>query len=124
MYKQFLKDGFGWGFGLWAVGYVLGIILFAFVSPAILGWVILPIGTLITLWVLSKKVKGNSFSNDALLSITWTLIAIVCDYYFLVKAFKPTDGYYKLDVYVYYALTCALPLIVGWYKRSGQEKMV
>jgi len=36
---------------------------------------------------------------------------------FIVKAFKPADGYYKLDVYLYYALTFALPLIVGWRKK-------
>ena len=26
--------------------------------------------------------------------------------------------YYKLDVYIYYALTLVLPVVVGWYKLS------
>jgi len=45
------------------------------------------------------------------------LIAVIFDYLFLVKMFKPTDGYYKLDVYLYYILTFLLPLIVGWRKK-------
>ena len=44
------------------------------------------------------------------------LIAIVCDYFFLVKVFNAADGYYKLDVYLYYTLTFALPLFTGWKK--------
>lgn len=52
MTKQFYKDAFGWGFVLWLIGYGLGIILFAFVSPDLIGWIIMPIGIIITLWVL------------------------------------------------------------------------
>lgn len=81
------------------------------------GWIIMPIGTAITLWVLLKKVKANSFQYYALLAFVWVLIAVALDYFFIVKAFKPADGYYKLDVYLYYVLTFALPLIVGWYKK-------
>ena len=36
--------------------------------------------------------------------------AIVLDYLLIVKALNPADGYYKLDVYLYYALTFILPL--------------
>lgn len=118
MNKTFLKDTLGWGFILWFIGYVLGIVLFKAVPPNILGWIIMPIGIIITLWVLFKKVKGNSFRYYALLAVIWTLIAIIFDYFFIVKIFKPTDGYYKLDVYLYYALTFLLPLIVRWYKNK------
>jgi hypothetical protein len=38
---------------------------------------------------------------------------------FIVKAFNPPDGYYKADVYLYYALTFVAPLSVGWW-RSRQ----
>ncbi|HKW00136.1 MAG TPA: hypothetical protein VJN96_09935 [Vicinamibacterales bacterium] len=47
----------------------------------------------------------------------WLLIAVAGDYLFIVKAFKPPDGYYKLDVYLYYALTFAIPLFAGWRMR-------
>jgi len=118
MIKQFYKDAFGWGFLLWLIGYVLGIVLFVAVPPALLGWVIMPIGILITLWVLFKKINGDSFKYYVLLAVVWTLIAVVFDYFFLVKMFKPADGYYKLDVYLYYALTFLLPLVVGWRKKN------
>ncbi|MFC1629712.1 hypothetical protein ACFL11_00590 [Patescibacteria group bacterium] len=119
MSKQLLKDTLGWGFILWIIGYGLGIVLF-FVAPfSMIGWLIMPIGTAITLWVLFKKIKGDSFKYYFLLAISWTLIAVVFDYFFLVKALNPTDGYYKLDVYLYYSLTFALPLIIGWHKKQS-----
>lgn len=118
MNKTFFIDGLGWGFSLWLIGYILGFVFFTFIPPAMLGWVIMPIGVIITLWVLWKKVTSGSFANDVLVSIAWTVIAIACDYLFLVKLLKPADGYYKLDVYIYYGLTFVLPLVVGWYKRS------
>jgi uncharacterized membrane protein len=121
MLKQFLKDAVAWGFGLWLIGYVLGILLFAIVPPAMIGWVIMPVGVLIALWILWKKVKGESFRYYVLLALVWVLIAVVCDYFFLVKAFKPADGYYKLDVYLYYALTFILPLLVGWRKTTTRK---
>jgi hypothetical protein len=117
MNRQFYKYALGWGFILWLIGYGLGMILFPLVPPSMIGWIIMPIGTVITLWVLFKKVKGASLQYYALLAVVWTLIAVVFDYFFLVKAFKPADGYYKLDVYLYYLLTLTLPIVVGWRKK-------
>lgn len=114
MNKKFLKNALGWGIGLWLIGYILGIILFPFVSSNVIGWIIMPIGIIITFWVLFKKIKGDSFNYYLYLAIAWVLIAVIFDYLFLVKAFKPTDGYYKLDVYLYYILTFVLPLFAGW----------
>lgn len=118
MNRQLLKDTLGWGFLLWLIGYGLGILLFTLVPLSLIGWIIMPIGTIITLWVLFKKVKGGSIKYFLLVGFVWTFIAIVFDYFFLVQAFKPADGYYKLDVYLYYALTFILPLIVGWRKKT------
>jgi len=118
MDKRLLKDTLLWGFILWLIGYVLGIIFFMFVPPAMLGWIIMPIGIIITLWVLLKKIKGGSARYYLYLAVAWTLIAIIFDYIFLVKLFQPADGYYKLDVYLYYALTFIIPIIVGWYKKN------
>ena len=119
MTQQFYKDSFGWGFILWLIGYLLGIVLFFIVPPSLLGWVIMPIGLAITLWELLKKIKSESFKNYIALAFIWVLIAVVCDYLFLVLVFKPSDGYYKLDVYVYYFLTFILPLIIGFGKKSA-----
>lgn len=83
----------------------------------------MPIGTIITLWVLLKKVKAYSFRYFVILAVVWVVIAIVFDYLFLVKVFKPTDGYYKLDVYLYYSLTFVLPLFVGWQKKVIKKNL-
>lgn len=121
MNKSFYKDVFGWGVGLWLIGYVLGFLFFAFVPTYLIGWVITPIGICITLWVLAKKISSESFQRYLFIAIGWTAIAIVFDYLFLVLLLKPADGYYKLDVYLYYALSFILPLMVGWYKTRTQN---
>lgn len=123
--RQILKDSILWGIILWLIGYGLGIILFFFVPANLLGWVIMPIGIIITIWVLLKKVGpvksltgASQFNgvNYLIIAIAWTLIAIICDYFFLVKLLKPADGYYKLDVYLYYIITFLLPLLIGTYR--------
>lgn len=118
MNRQLLKDSFGWGFILWLIGYVLGIVLFSVLPSSLIGWVIMPIGLVITLWVLIKRVKVGPLRHFVILAVVWTVIAVVFDYVFIVKAFNPPDGYYKLDVYLYYMLTFATPLAVGWWKTS------
>lgn len=122
MSKQFLKDAFIWGFALWLIGYVLGIVLFVVVPAVLIGWIIMPIGIVITLWVLLKKVKADSFPYYLFLAVVWVLIAIILDYFLIIKVFKPADGYYKPDVYLYYILTFIFPLLVGWKKRGSFSK--
>ena len=123
MNKRLWKDAVGWGVGLWFIGYVLGMVLFAVVPPNAIGWVIMPIGILITLWVLLKKVHGDSFRYYVSVAIVWTLLAIALDYLFIVNMLHPVGGYYKLDVYLYYALTFVLPLLVGWRKMAKQQSI-
>lgn len=77
----------------------------------------MPVGTAITLWVLFTKIKADQFTYFMKLAVVWVLIAIIFDYFFLVKAFK-VAGYYKPLVYLYYILTILLPLAVGWKKRK------
>lgn len=82
----------------------------------------MPIGIVLTAWVLFKKIHSNTWRDSALIAIVWTTIAILCDYVFLVKLLNPPDGYYKVDVYLYYVLTFLLPLLAGWIKVSGRQK--
>ncbi|HWR57330.1 MAG TPA: hypothetical protein VN328_00455 [Thermodesulfovibrionales bacterium] len=117
--KQLAKKSLGWGFILWLIGYILGIVLFFAVPVSLIGWFILPIGVVITVWVLFKRVESTDFRHYLVLAVVWTLIAVAFDYLFVVKVLQPADGYYKLDVYVYYALTFALPLIAYWRKKSN-----
>jgi hypothetical protein len=64
-------------------------------------------------------VEDDSLQYYLILAIVWTAIAIVFDYLFIVEAFKPADGYSKLDVYLYYAITFATPLIAVWWKKRN-----
>jgi len=86
-----------------------------------IGWVIMPIGIIVTLLILWKVVKLEKFSDYIWLGIIWALIAVVLDYLLLVKLFNPAGGYYKLDVYLYYGLTLVLPIIIGLYKRTQKS---
>jgi hypothetical protein len=121
MNRQILKDGLGWGVVLWLIGYALGIVLFALVPARFIGWIITPIGTAITVWVAFKKVNGNSLPYFGRVALAWLLIAVVGDYVFIVKAFKPADGYYKADVYLYYVLTLIIPLWAGWIRAVRRQ---
>lgn len=114
MNRQLVKDTLGWGFALWLIGYALSLVLFAFVPVSLIGWILMPIGTVIALWVAFRKVNGDTLRHYCLVALAWTLIAVLGDYLFIVKAFAPADGYYKPDVYLYYALTLAIPLFAGW----------
>ncbi len=121
MSKQLIKDTLGWGVALWSIGYVLGIILFIISPYSLIGWFIMPVGVVVLLWVLLKKIKSESLKYYLTLSISWTIIAVIFDYIFLVRLFKPQDGYYKIDVYIYYVLVFVLPLSVGRLKSMGSR---
>lgn len=109
-----------WGFVLWLFGYVLGFVFFAIAPKELIGWYILPFGVIFTLFVLIKKIKRNEFGCYFGLGLIWTIMAIVLDYFFLVKMLNTAD-YYKIDVYIYYILTFILPLLVGWYKFKNNN---
>ena len=52
------------------------------------------------------------------------LAAVVFDYLFIVKTLNPSDGYYKLDVYLYYVFTFIIPLFAGWRKNAKTNGQV
>ena len=121
--NQLVKNSLVWGFILWLIGYILSFILFFIVPLSFIGWTIMPIGIVVTLWVLFKKIKSEDFKHYLILSIAWTVIAVALDYLFIVKALNPADGYYKPAVYLYYGLTFVLPLFVGWRKKSNSKRI-
>ena len=57
------RDALGWGVIIWLIGYLIGIALFAIAPVAMIGWIILPIGTVIALAVLLKKSAVTIFST-------------------------------------------------------------
>ncbi len=107
--KSVAQDILGWGSGLWLFGYLLGFVFYALVPPAQIGWYVMPIGIAATCLVLWKYVRVADFGDAARIGLGWTVIAVVCDYFLLVKLLDPPDGYYKLDVVLYYALKLLLP---------------
>lgn len=120
MNNKLLKTAVGWGIFLWVVGYILGFVFYELVPPSEVGWYIMPIGVLVTLWALFKKVRGASNGDYLGIAVVWTVIAIVLDWLFIVKALHPADGYYKPDVYVYYALTFIIPVAFGLFGSPGR----
>jgi hypothetical protein len=105
-----------WGFMLWLAGYLAGIVLFFVVPKDAIGWVITPIATLFTIWVLFKKVKRPELMCYFGTGLIWTLIAVILDFVFIVELFNTGLSYYKPDVFLYYFLTITLPLVVGYWK--------
>jgi hypothetical protein len=117
--SSFIKrDVLGWGFLLWLAGYLLGFVFYALVPPALIGWFVMPIGIGLTCIVLWKWCRVESISKSILLGIGWSAIAIVCDYFLIVKLLSPPDGYYKFDVCLYYLITLVLPVAATRLRRG------
>jgi len=97
-------------------------VLFFIVPPTQIGFFVSPIGIAITLFVLFKKINSTDLKSYLIIAIAWTAIAVILDYVLLVKLFQPPDGYYKLDIYFYYASNLILPPVAGWIKTSHKTK--
>lgn len=111
-----LKNMLTWGFLLWLVGYIAGMILFFVVPKDMIGWVITPFATLFTIWVLMKKVKRPELMCYFGTGMVWTIMAVVLDYLFIIRLLNTGSSYYKPDVFLYYVLTFTLPIVVGYWK--------
>ena len=94
------------------------ILFFAFVPPTLIGWFVMSIGTALTIFVLWKWIRPETIGRGILLGVAWCAIAIICDYIFIVMLLDPPDGYYKLDIYIYYVFTLALPVLMAWQLRG------
>jgi hypothetical protein len=99
-----------WGLALWLFGYLLGFAFFPLVPTKQLGWYIIPFGVAATCLVLWKWLQLDSLQNGLITGVIWAVIAVIADYFFIVQLLQPADGYYKLDIYLYYALTFLLPV--------------
>lgn len=119
--KEKLSNTFVWGFVLWLIGYIAGFILFFVVPKTYIGWVITPFATILTVWVIMKKVRRPELMCYFGLGLLWTLMAIGLDYVFIVKMLKTGTEYYKPDVFLYYILTFILPMIVGYWKYKNKS---
>ena len=112
--KEKLIDTLGLGFILWLMGYLFSIGLYFYLPPGVLGWVLYVIFTPLTVdiayWRFHKRrlTLGHYFT----VAVSWTLIAVIFDYLFIVKLFN-SQNYYAPDVFLYYITTFLIPLGIG-----------
>ena len=114
MAKTILVDAPALGIFVWLIGYLAGIVLYFFLSPDILGWVLFAVFTPIVILLCYRRFgkRNESISYYAFVAAVWLIVAVVFDYSFLVKLLNP-PVYYKLDVYIYYLSTFLIPFLVG-----------
>jgi len=120
---QTLKDTAGLGAFFWLIGYVLSLVLYFVVPLTVMGWIIFCVLTPLMVLVTIRWFRGRTLplSYYAVLAIAWTLIAVVCDYLFIVLLFG-AQGYYHASVLAYYAVTFLVPAGVGMYLQKSTGK--
>lgn len=118
---QQIKDTAGLGLLLWLIGYITSLVLFFSPFAGIMGWILIavftPVTVAVTWWWF--RARDLSLSYYAGVGIAWTAIAIVLDYLFIVLLFQAT--YYGPDVFVYYAITFLIPVLIGLVNRRRSE---
>lgn len=114
MNKPFLKDAVGGGLILWAVGFLLGMILFTFVDIAIMGWIIMPMVVLVAIVLAARMAKKRAASIAYFFSVgvVWLVIPLLLDYVILVRGYD-AENYYDLDIMIYYASMLLIPVVVS-----------
>jgi hypothetical protein len=89
-----------------------------------MGWILLavltPVTIAITWWWF--RARNLPLAYYAKVGASWTVIAVVPDYLFIVLLFHATC--YGPDVFVYYALTFLVPVGVGLYLVLARKKPV
>ena len=122
--RERLIDTLGLGFFLWFLGYIASVILYFLVPSEVIGWILFvlltPVFVVITLARFRERLLPVRYY--VVVSVTWTGIAIVFDYLFIVLIFSP-ENYYHLSVLLYYLETFLVPLIVGILYRHKAIQM-
>ena len=121
--KTKLVDALGLGIGLWLIGYIASLLLYFLIPASLLGWVLFVIFTPVSLYLayLRFRKRTEDMKYYLKIALAWALTAIILDYLFIVVAFH-SQGYYKPDVFVYYATTLLVPLLIGWRYGGKQKK--
>ena len=93
----------------------MSIVLYGFVPKSILGLILFVLLTPLTAYIayLRFRKREETLAYYFAVALVWTALAMILDYFFIVKAFN-AQGYYKADVFVYYLTTFIIPLAVGF----------
>lgn len=120
--RTVLKDTAGLGTLFWLIGYLASMVLYFTPLSSVMGWVILVIFTPVTIvitWWWFRTREHLTLRYYAGVGVAWMLIAVVLDYFFIVRLFGAAT-YYAPDVFLYYALMFLIPVGVGLYlDRAG-----
>ena len=123
--EQILRDTVYAGILLWIAGYLASMaVYFAGLNYAIWGKIVLllylPCAAVFTFWYFGAR--DLTLNYCAGVGLSWSLIAVVLDYPFIVLRFGAWQ-YYGPDVYLYYTAMFLIPVGVGIYlkKLAGLE---
>ena len=115
--KQWVKDTAGLGIVLWLIGYLASLVLFFTPFAEIMGWILAgiftPVAIVVTRWWFGRR-ERLPLQYYAGVGFSWTVIAVVLDFLFIVQLFHAAT-YYKPDVFLYYIVTFLIPVAVGLY---------
>jgi len=119
--QQILKDTACLGTALWLFGYLLSLLLFFSPLAAAMGWILLAVCTPVTIaaawwWFRARDLPLAYYAK---VGAAWLVIAVVLDYLFIVMLLSAV--YYGPDVFVYYVLTFAIPVGVGWNLNRAKK---
>jgi hypothetical protein len=109
----------------WMIMFALGSVLMATGLPTTNAWftVIMTVLLIVVLWLLVTKWYRPVSAADAwTVGLIWLVIALLLDYFVLVRYFMPLSGdttnyYGGWGVWAYYAITLFLPPLSGVSKR-------
>jgi hypothetical protein len=112
--RSLITDTIGFGLLFWFIGWCASLVLFLFVPVDLLGWVLFVLFTPLTIaiTVLWFRRRALPLSHYLVVALSWTFIAVLFDYLFIVRLFG-VSGYYHPSVMVYYAETFLIPLFTG-----------
>ncbi len=118
--REEVIDTLGLGFFLWFIGYIASIGLYFLVPSDVIGWILFVLFTplLIMITLVRFRKRFLPLRYYAIVAVTWTGIAIVADFLFIVLLFNP-DNYYHPSVMVYYLEMFLVPLVIGILYRNG-----
>lgn len=112
MNQQF-TDTVGFGFLLWFIGYLMGFFIITIpgypeimMNPIILVPFSL-LGALVTAafaYIRFRKRAEVNWRYASLVGISWTAVAVILDFVFIVLLFN-ASSYYRLHIFIYYAIT-------------------
>jgi hypothetical protein len=112
--RRLITDTVGLGLLFWFIGWCASLVLFLYVPVDLLGWILFAVFTPVTIaiTVVWFRKRDLSLAYYLAVALSWTIIAVVFDYLFIVKLFG-VSGYYHPSVLIYYAETFLIPMLTG-----------